>query len=479
MTGENNRRNIIVLLLDTMRASALAEPGLRNINRLARSGTVYSNAVAPGTWTAPSHASLFTDRPVSKISGVSRDFFAGGTKSIDPWMVRTRFLNDGADTLARRVSALGYQTSLFSNNPFLTSFTNLGAGFEHIEDIWLDSNLKYNRGLVERLSAIINGGAPSREKMFRTSYYMTRMLPPGWLDWLYLRLRRSLNEGVCRADGTYRLDRGASDTEKAISSYLDRRYDYRPQFMFVNYIEAHENYPVGSRKGIAQDKWLYLSGIREMDGGVTKEFYRGYMKRLRYLDRMVGRALELMKRKGILDNATVVVTSDHGQLFGEHGLLYHSVKPYEGIAKVPLIATNYTDGRVSGEPENVENPVSLRALNGALGNLADGTFDYLNGNLREDRHVVSEHMGIAEGWDADFLRMLKPRSRSAAAIYEAKSRCNRRSAAVYRKDMKLIHHFGQAKDELYDVSRDPEESENLIGSRRDVALGLSRALVSG
>ena len=107
-------------------------------------------------------------------------------------MVRTRFLNDGADTLARRVSALGYQTSLFSNNPFLTSFTNLGAGFEHIEDIWLDSNLKYNRGLVERLSAIINGGASSREKMFKASYYMTRMLPKGWLDWLYLGLRARL-----------------------------------------------------------------------------------------------------------------------------------------------------------------------------------------------------------------------------------------------------------------------------------------------
>ena len=88
-------------------------------------------------------------------------------------------------------------------------------------------------------------------------------------------------------------------------------------------------------------------------------------------------------------------------------------------------------------------------------------------------------MGIAEGWDADFLRMLKPRSRSAAAIYEAKSRCNRRAAAVYHGSMKLIHHFGQTKDELYDVSRDPGEIENLIDSKRGVALGLSRTLPSG
>ena len=168
------------------------------------------------------------------------------------------------------MAALGYQTSLFSNNPFLTSFTNLGVGFEHIEDVWLDSNLKYNQGLVQKLSMIINGGASAREKMFKTSYAMTRLLPPKWLDWLYLNLRRRLNEGVCEADGTYRLDRGAKDTEKAIKNYLDYRYNYRPQFMFVNYIEAHENYPVAGGRSIMQDKWLYLSGIKEMSDDITE-----------------------------------------------------------------------------------------------------------------------------------------------------------------------------------------------------------------
>ncbi len=474
MARTRKQRNIVVLLLDTMRASALAEPGLHNINRLAKKGTLYANAVAPGTWTAPSHASLFTDRPVSSIGAVSKDFFGSGTRSIDPWMVKTRFLNEGADTIARRISALGYQTSLFSNNPFLTSFTNLGAGFEHIEDIWLDSNLKYNKGLVEKLSGIINGGAAAREWMFKTSYYMTRALPKAGLDWLYLELRRRLNEGVCRADGTHRLDRGAKDTEAAIKNYIERRYDYRPQFMFVNYIEAHENYPVG-KNGAAQDKWLYLSGIRELDERTTSTFYSGYLKRLRYLDRMVGRTLEMMRGKGILDDATVVITSDHGQMFGEHGLLYHSVKPYEGVAKVPLIAANYVDGKISGEPEVSENPVSLRALNQSLFNLADGTFSYLNGNLRKDRYVISEHMGIAEGWDSDLLKMLKPRSKSAAAIYEAKNRCNMRATATYRGNMKLIHNFGTSKNELYDLSADPQEQHNIIDARRDIALELSRS----
>ena len=55
-----------------------------------------------------------------------------------------------------------------------------------------------------------------------------------------------------------------------------------------------------------------------------------------------------MRSKGILDHATVVITSDHGQFFGEHGLLYHSLKPYEEVVKVPLIATNFENGKISG-----------------------------------------------------------------------------------------------------------------------------------
>ncbi|MDE1865463.1 MAG: sulfatase-like hydrolase/transferase [Candidatus Micrarchaeota archaeon] len=475
MAGKRRGANIIVLLLDTMRSSALAGAGLTNIKRLAKKGVVYANTVAPGTWTAPSHAALFTDIPVSGIPSVSKDFFTGGTRSIDPWMVKTRFLNDGADTLAKRLSSLGYQTSLFSNNPFLSSFTNLGSGFERIEDLWLDSNLKYNTGLVQRLGGIINGGPRAREAMFKTSYYATRLLPPAALDWLYLRLRQRLNEGICDADGTHRLDRGAKDTEASVKRHLELKYDYRPQFMFMNYIEAHENYPVGPRSGIAHDKWIYLSGIREIDSKTRSEFYRGYMKRLRYLDGRVGRMLEMMRSKGILDNATVVITSDHGQLFGEHGLLFHAVKPYEGVAKIPLIAANFVDGKISGEPERIERPVSLRALNRALLNLADGTSTYLNGDLRSSRYVLSEHTGIAEGWDAEFLRMLKPRSKSATAIYEAKNRCNRKAVAVYKGGMKLIHNIG-GDSELYDISRDPDEQDNLIHSRREVALELSRQI---
>ena len=469
-----SKKNIIVLLLDTVRASALGEPGLHNINRLARAGTTYTNVVAPGTWTAPSHAALFTNNRVSRIRGVSRDFFTNGTRKIDPWKTKTKFLNPDSETIARKISALGYQSALFSNNPFLTSFTNLGAGFDNIYDVWLNSNLKYNKGLVEKLSFIIDGGADARELMFRASYTFTRLLPKKYMDKMYLHLRQRLNNGVSNADGTYRLDRGAADTNKELKNYLEYRYNYMPQFIFINYIEAHENYPVSKRKQIVQDKWMYLSGICELDEGTKKELYKGYLKRICYLDRSVGNTLEIAKERGLLDNATVVITSDHGQLFGEHDLLYHSQAPYEGVVKVPLIAANYSNGKIVSSNACVDNTVSLSALHGSLFDIASGRHDHLNGNMKKNGYVFSEHMGISEGWDEGLLKLLKSRSKSAELVYKAKKRCNAKAIAVYKNEMKLVHYFGKKSDELYDLSSDPGESDNIIGQNRHIALELAR-----
>lgn len=472
----NPKKNIIVLLLDTVRSDVVFKPGLKTINELATKGTYYANTVAPGTWTAPSHASLFTDKKVSSIQGVSKDFFTDGTKKIDPWMVRTKFLEQNTSTLAGKLSALGYQTSLFSNNPFLTSFTNLGTGFDTIYDIWLNSNVKYNKWLTEAVSGIINGGGSARERMYMASYWATRLLPKFVLDKAYLSLRQRLNNSVSKADGTHMLDRGAEDTNKEFKNHLEYKYNYKPQFTFMNFIEAHENYPVSKRKDIVQDKWLYLSGIRELDNGTKRELYSGYMKRIQYLDSSIAKTLQIAKGHGILDNATVVITSDHGQLFGEHGLLYHSLTPYEEVVKVPLIVANYTDGEIVTARDRVENVVTLNALHNSIFNLASQKYDYLDGDLRKDSYVVSEHMGISEGWDEGLLKRMKKRSKSAGKIYDAKQRCNMKAVAIYKGNMKLIHYFDKKQDELYNILVDPKEQDNRIASDRGTALRLARQI---
>ncbi|MGC8652316.1 MAG: sulfatase-like hydrolase/transferase [Candidatus Micrarchaeia archaeon] len=467
MAPKNTKKNIIFLLIDTLRASDAYGPKMYNMRRIARSGVVYKNTVAPGTWTAPTHAALFVNKRVSGIRNVSRDFFTNGTMKIDPWLVKTKFLPSSANTLAAKLSKLGYKSVLISNNPFLSSFTNLAIGFSKVYDAWLDTNAEGNKGLADKLSFIINGGAKTRAKLISASYAIARMIPGAALDRVYLYFRKRLDRGVAEADGTYRLDRGAAYTERLLSRYLDFEYDYSPQFIFLNYMEAHENYPAGNA---VQDKWLYLSGIEPMDAHATRRLHSAYERRIAYMDARIGSLIHMLKSKGMLENATVVIASDHGQAFGEHGMLYHSLPPYEPISKVPLVAANYENGKLVRAGEEVGTPVSLLSLHEALLNVASGSEEHLNGNLRRDRYVFSEHKSISEGWDEQLLRLLKPRSAYARMIYKAKYEMNKPAVAVYRRSMKLMHFFGAKPDELYDLERDPEEMDNIIGRNRYIAM---------
>jgi hypothetical protein len=470
------KKNIVVMLLDTARASDVyGNPQFRTLGNITRNGTIYTHAVSPGTWTAPTHAALFTDRKVSEIRHVSQNFLKNGTYKIDPWMVKTKFLKGDESTIAKKLSGHGYQSILLSNNPFLTSFTNLATGFDKVQDVWMNSNIKYGKSIASKFDFILKGGRKSMARMMDTGYSATKYLPPQVMDGIYTGLRKRMLATAAKVDGTHRLDRGAEDTNKLLREHLTYNYNYKPQFMFINYMEAHENYPVTDSK-VPQDKWMYLAGIEEINDYNMKHLHKAYLKRLKYLDKSIANTINILKEKGILENATIVFTSDHGQFFGEHNLLYHSLPPYEGVSRVPLIAANYTNGKMVKYKDVVDTPVSLSALHSSILNLGSGKFDYLNGNLRKDRYVICEHTGISEGWDEKLLKMLAPRAKSAAMVLQAKRRHNTKVTAVYRKNIKLIHHFGRKKDELYDISKDPSETDNIIDANRHLALRIARAL---
>ncbi len=461
------KKNIVMLLLDTARISdAYDSRVMPAVSRIARHASVYSNAIAPGTWTATSHAAFFTDRRVSEIPQVSRDFFRC-RPGIDPWLVRLQFLPENAETLAGKISKLGYTSTLLTNNPFLTSLTNIDAGFNKTYDIWMDSNLKYNKSLVDRVSFIIKGGATARERMYKITNAFTQLMPRPVLDSLYLRLRNRLTRGVASADGTYRLDRGASDALKTLKHHLTYDYDYNSSFIFMNFIEPHENYPAS--RSVLQDKWLYLSGIEPLTKDIVNKLHAAYLKRLRYLDGIVERTISTSRDRGLLDNAVVVLASDHGQLFGEHNLLYHALPPYSGIARVPLVIANYEGGKQVSDHKTIDSVVSLNSIHKALLEVASGRNADMCASMRKEAYAVAEHTGICEGWDEQLLSMLKRRSNYARRIYNTKSFWNRHATSVFHGRFELMHYFDNRKDELYDLEADPGEYDNMIDRNRSMA----------
>lgn len=107
-------------------------------------------------------------------------------------------------------------------------------------------------------------------------------------------------------------------TDKAIR-YIDRLPGGRSQFMWIHYMDVHM-----PREGHPE----YGFGDRDVDV---------YDAEVKYTDAAVGRLVDHLREKGLLDTSIVFITADHGEGFLEHGTRDHSNKPYADNSHVPLV----------------------------------------------------------------------------------------------------------------------------------------------
>src|SRR5262249_29468904 len=154
----------------------------------------------------------------------------------------------------------------------------------------------------------------------------------------------------------------------AFFEWLGRRRRDRPFFAFLNYYDAHDPYvpPSGSegRFGIrprTPGQYHFLFDYMRMDKTSAKRndlpMARDcYDDCIAFLDEQLGRLLGELQRRGLLDETVVIITSDHGEAFGDHGSFGHSYGATFDEVGVPLVilAPGAPAGRVVG------SPVSLR-----------------------------------------------------------------------------------------------------------------------
>ena len=76
--------------------------------------------------------------------------------------------------------------------------------------------------------------------------------------------------------------------------------------------------------------------VSQYDGGIA------------FIDFHLGKLIERLKSLGLYENSLIIITSDHGEVFGERGLLGHGVSVYEDLVYVPLIIKypNLNEGRI-------------------------------------------------------------------------------------------------------------------------------------
>ena len=304
--------NVVILILDTVRGDAFscygAEGGTTpNIDRLASQSTLYSRAISPGSWTLPSHSSIFTGLAVSE-HGVS-------------W--GNLFLEDQFTTLAERLRDAGYRTVSITCNSMLAPSGNFLQGFD--EQYEPDRNLHHYKFL-------------------------------GVMDVTQAILRQPLSQWLPGEWGEYLTDRGALAANRLANRTLTEAAEsQKPLLLFVNYMEAHLPYvpPRPYRSHLAPDQfsesyqldqhhqkriWPFVVSGQDTftpaQLNILRQLNRGTVS---YLDRRVGELVRALEHYGLSEDTLLVVTSDHGDNIGEHNLLGHNYCLYQTLVHVPLI----------------------------------------------------------------------------------------------------------------------------------------------
>jgi arylsulfatase A-like enzyme len=398
--------NVLLVTLDTVRADHLSLYGYPrdttpHLRRFAGSATVYARAIAPSNMTLATHASLFTGLAASE----HRAHYDAGRPAGRP-------LGTAMPTLAEIFVKRGYDVSSVAGNyGFLGKGFGLDRGFP-----WVDA-----RPRRSTLGVIFAGSVRGAFRRF-----LCRSL----------RLWPVADTRARAADEITDLAIGRIDHARTLG---------RPYFLFVNYFDAHERVlvpppwaglfsaPPGRPTGA-----LFDALLREMNGTGhvalasrdREDLVARYDETLAFVDASLDRLLAHVTGREEGEDTLIVVTSDHGEAWGEHGTIGHGSTLYQEQLWVPLVVR-----RPRQRTNHVaEAPVGLAGLFALLTGAAD--------EVRAEDPVVSEsfpHVPTAE----------KPGVRGGRALFSGND--------------KLIRGI-DGRVELYETRQDPGERRNLAGS---------------
>jgi arylsulfatase len=365
--------NILLVVLDAARAqnsqiygySADTTPFL---SEFASEATLYTQARSPSTWSLPSHVSMFTGLEVPEHNVVSR----------------SDSLNAGETIWADLAENHGYDTGVFSENPFITSDSwGIGPAFDDVV-----TGLSHRRypfpGAVDPNTYT---GKTGREDI---AGYLRFALASG------RPVRSTLNALVRRVEVSFPTllpDRigttVGNKSAKYADAFLDWQADRERWAAVLNLTDVHHPYePI-----TAHDHWggPDVQAIHDTLDDPRWDFYSGrepWWKRraleslydgcLHQSDATVRRILRTLSDRGELADTLVVVTADHGEGFGEPSrvrpgfrIAGHAGGIHECLVHVPLLV-KYPEQETA---RTVESVATLTELPAVVSSVVDGESD--------------------------------------------------------------------------------------------------------
>jgi arylsulfatase A-like enzyme len=483
--------NLLVILLDCVRASTFPGtgsplPAFPFLERLAHESQLFTHASTVAPWTLPSHASLFTGRY--------------------PWehgvMGEGRLQFDSSiPTVAGRLRAAGYATLALSANGLITPLLAAPGSFESYRCAeWWEKTFRW----IEPESL---GGTPEgRPRGGRTALHVLRkgftsggrprtpyptMLrtqdpAPSFEQAVQnarpeeVPLSRRADTAVWTAiDGANRVARAlkapadprplpiAPWIEHALDSWIQSVPAEQPAYCFVNLLDAHEKFLSNTEfvRGlrawrrfvqIPQNTRLWLEGEWVPTDAEMTLLRRLYESTVAGLEQRVAALIDAYRRAGRWENTLMILTSDHGQAFGEHGELFHERSPYEPLLHVPMWLRQpggEGGGRIRTEHVGLIDiaPTLLQAA---------GVFapsDLRGVALQEDPLPSRELpvLAMADGFPA--IETYRGRASEARVL----ERLRRAFAVAYCGPYKAIVDVRDASVRTFDVVQDPVEAHDL------------------
>jgi arylsulfatase A-like enzyme len=377
--------NVLLIVIDTLRADHIHGYGYPRettpqLDRFIAEGVRFDVAIAPSSWSAPSHTTIITG-----TSPYHHSVFDWGQQ-----------IAAGVEPLAVHLKRRGYATGLFSSHRGLhRGVRGITHGSDHVVVL-------RNRQDAEVLDAALDWVRSVSQPYF---LYVCLMTPHAPYD-------------------------------KYPADYDERYFQDQP--------------PGGDRiYPFTETKWVGEGGIpasvRIGENRSVGYYVNRYDRSIRYVDALVGRFWQALERTGTVDDALLVVTSDHGEGLGDHETFAHELYLYDFLVRVPLII-------------HWPGVIPARQRWSRLVTLAD---------------IVPTLLGltgapIPDGLDgvdlSASLRRGEPPAKPRVAMGSYRSRGYDRYM-VRSEGFKLLYDAVARKEEFYDLAADPTESEDLLSDR--------------
>ena len=442
--------NVVLLVMDTARAesvlSARTFPEDTGLTKLIKNEcTRFEQAFSSAPWTLPSHASLFTGTAPSKHGAHANH----------------KQLDDTYTTLADILRDEEYETVAVSNNTWISEEFGFRRGFETFYKTWQYVQSDTDLGRIARQEEGLNKIRKAGKELFNGNPLA------------------NLTNAVYGQFFRKTEDDGAARTNEWIEDWLAGRDDGRPFFLFVNYLEPHLEYrppeahaverlPAGvtfeEAMEVSQDAWGYVADKVELTDG-DFEILRGlYRAEIAYLTEKIEEVVDLLRTHGEWEDTLFVLTSDHGENIGEHGLLDHQYALYDTLLHVPLYVHGgpFEDNEIDDLVQLLDIPPTILDVLGIEAPEAREQFQGISFHPETEEireYAVAEYMSPQPSMDA--LKRRVGNLSEQVYVYD-------RSLRAIRTDRYKYIRGSDGNQELYDIESDPGETSDIADSYEDI-----------